>query len=182
MEPAAGTLLIAAPSLVDPNFAHTIVLLLDHESEGSLGVVLNRPLEIDVADVLDGWSDLVSEPDTLFSGGPVQTEAALAVARIADDEPMGWRRVHGPLGLLDLDTPVELVVGAVTGLRIYAGYAGWGAGQLEAEIAEGSWIVVPAEPDDPFVDDPARLWPTVLRRQGGRLAMMATRPRDPELN
>jgi putative transcriptional regulator len=183
MDPAAGRLLIATPSLVDPNFARSIVLLVDQGDEGALGVVLNRPLEVEVGRVLDGWDRLVDRPDVLFGGGPVQTEVALALARVnAEQEPMGWRRVDGELGLLDLDAPVELLEQALSSLRIFAGYAGWSAGQLEAEIAEGSWIVVPAEPQDPFLGDPALLWGQVLRRQGGRLAMLATQPRDPASN
>jgi putative transcriptional regulator len=108
---------------------------------------------------------------------------ALAIARVpGDEEPMGWRRLAGELGLLDLDAPVELLEQALSSLRIFAGYAGWSTGQLEAEIEEGSWIVVPAEPEDPFLADPGRLWSQVLRRQGGRLAMLATQPEDPALN
>jgi putative transcriptional regulator len=183
MEPATGSLLIAAPTMGDPNFARTIVLLLDSGESGALGVVLNRPTELEVADVLEPWADLVVRPGVLFQGGPVETDAALAVATVAaDDEPIGWRRVYGSTGLVDLDAPVEIMASAVSAIRIFAGYAGWGAGQLEAEIAEGAWYVVPAEPQDPFLDDPDRLWSTVLRRQGGELAMLATMPAEPGLN
>ena len=183
MEPATGSLLIAAPTMGDPNFARTIVLLLDTGESGALGVVLNRPTEFEVADVLEPWADLVVSPGVLFQGGPVETDAALAVATVApEDEPIGWRRVHGSTGLVDLDAPVEIMASAVSAVRIFAGYAGWGAGQLEAEIAEGAWYVVPAEPQDPFIDDPERLWAMVLRRQGGELAMMATMPAEPGLN
>jgi putative transcriptional regulator len=122
----------------------------------------------------------------LFQGGPVETDAALAVATVAasddDDEPIGWRRVFGSTGLVDLDAPVEIMASAVSSLRIFAGYAGWGAGQLEAEIEQGAWYVVPAEPQDPVLDDPDQLWARVLRRQGGQLAMLATMPAEPGLN
>jgi putative transcriptional regulator len=183
MEPSIGSLLIAAPTMADPNFARTIVLLLDTGESGALGVVLNRPTELEVADVLEPWADLVAGPGVLFQGGPVETDAALAVASIAaDDDPVGWRRVFGTTGLVDLDAPVELLAAAVSALRIFAGYAGWGSGQLEAEIDEGAWYVVPAEPQDPFLEDPDRLWSTVLRRQGGQLAMLATMPAEPGLN
>lgn len=183
MEPATGSLLIAAPTMADPNFARTIVLLLDTGETGALGVVLNRPTDLEVADVLEPWADLVAGPGVLFQGGPVETDAAIAVATVsADDEPVGWRRVFGSTGLVDLDAPVELLSDAVSALRIFAGYAGWGVGQLEAEIEEGAWYVVPAEPQDPFLLDPARLWSQVLRRQGGQLAMLATMPTEPELN
>jgi putative transcriptional regulator len=183
MDPETGSLLIAAPTMADPNFARTIVLLLDSSESGALGVVLNRPTELEVADVLLPWADLVVGPGVLFQGGPVETDAALAVARVsAEDEPVGWRRVFGSTGLVDLDAPVEILSDAVSALRIFAGYAGWGAGQLEAEIEEGAWYVVPAEPQDPFLDDPERLWSQVLRRQGGQLAMLATMPSEPGLN
>jgi putative transcriptional regulator len=183
MEPATGSLLIAAPTMADPNFARTIVLLLDTGESGALGVVLNRPTELEVADVLEPWAELVASPSVLFQGGPVETDAALAVATVAaDDDPVGWRRVFGSTGLVDLDAPVEILASAVSAVRIFAGYAGWGAGQLEAEIEEGAWYVVPAEPHDPFLDDPDALWARVLRRQGGQLAMMATMPAEPGLN
>jgi putative transcriptional regulator len=77
---------------------------------------------------------------------------------------------------------VEILSSAVSSLRIFAGYAGWGSGQLEAEIEEGAWYVVPAEPQDPFLADPERLWAQVLRRQGGQLAMLATMPAEPGMN
>ena len=177
-------LLVATPALVDPNFADTVVLLLDVDENGALGVVLNRPSGVPVADVLADWGDVVAEPEVLFHGGPVSTEGALAVAllRAEDDVPVGFREVEGLLGLLDLDTPVELIDGSLQGLRIFAGYAGWGTDQLAGEIEEGSWYVVPGEAPDVFRVDPAELWRDVLRRQPGELAWHSTRPLDPELN
>lgn len=187
MEPAPGNLLIASPTLSDPHFARTIVLLLDAGHDGALGVVLNRPSQVTVGEVLAGWADVVSGPGVLFQGGPVETDSALAIADVAvtdrdEDEPVGWRRVFANVGLVDLDAPVELLAPAFSGLRIFAGYAGWSAGQLEDEIAEGAWYVVPAESHDAFQADPDRLWVEVLRRQGGQLAMLATMPVEPNLN
>jgi putative transcriptional regulator len=177
-------LLVATPALVDPNFVDTVVLLLDVDADGALGVVLNRPSAIPVADVLADWGDVVTEPEVLYQGGPVSTQAALAIAllRSEDDLPMGFRVVDGRLGLLDLDTPIELLEGSIDGLRIFAGYAGWGAEQLAGEIAEGSWYVVPGEVPDVFRLDPSELWRDVLRRQPGELAWHSTRPFDPDLN
>ena len=182
--PAAGRLLVAAPALVDPNFDHTVVLLLDVDENGALGVVLNRPSPVAVDEILGGWSDLVTRPEVLFQGGPVSTQGALAVAtlRTEDDVPVGFRAVDGRLGLVDLDTPIELLEGSLDGLRIFAGYAGWGAQQLDGEIEEGSWYVVPGQIPDVFRDDPAELWRDVLRRQPGELAWHSTRPFDPDLN
>jgi putative transcriptional regulator len=183
-ELGAGMLLVATPALLDPNFAATVVLLLDADDEGALGVVLNRPSPVPVSDVLTPWGELVSEPEVLFVGGPVSTEGALAVAllRADDDAPVGFRGILGRLGLIDLDTPLELLEGAVDHLRIFAGYAGWGAGQLQGEIAEGSWYVVPAQAPDVFRTDPVDLWRDVLRRQPGELSWNSTRPADPGLN
>ena len=183
-ELSAGMLLVATPALLDPNFADTVILLLDADGDGALGVVLNRPSPVPVGEVLRPWDDVVSEPEVLFHGGPVSTEGALAVAllRDEDDPPVGFRGVLGRLGLLDLDTPLELVEGSVDRLRIFAGYAGWGAGQLDAEVEEGSWYVVPAQAPDVFRADPTELWRDVLRRQPGDLAWHSTRPVDAELN
>ncbi|MBO0842937.1 MAG: YqgE/AlgH family protein [Nocardioides sp.] len=180
----AGRLLVASPELRDPNFADTVVLLLEVNAEGALGVVLNRPTPVPVADVLDPWALSVATPDVLFQGGPVSKDAAIAVALLSDvdDAPLGFRPVLGRLGVLDLDTPVELVDGSLSGLRIFAGYAGWGAGQLDGEVDEGAWYVVDSEPHDAFSDAAARLWAGVLRRQPGDLKLHATRPVDPELN
>jgi putative transcriptional regulator len=183
-EARAGMLLVATPALLDPNFIDAVVLLLDVDDQGALGVVLNRPSGVPVSEVLDGWGEVVSEPEVLFQGGPVSTQGALAVATLlTDDEaPVGFRAVDGRLGLVDLDTPLELLEGTLDRMRIFAGYAGWGAEQLEGEIAEGSWYVVPAQLPDVFRDDPRDLWRDVLRRQPGELAWHSTRPFDPDLN
>ena len=183
-EARAGMLLVATPALLDPNFADTVVLLLDVDDEGALGVVLNRPSGVPVGEVLEGWGDLVAEPEVFFQGGPVSTQGALAVAtlRTEDDVPVGFRSVEGRLGLVDLDTPLELLEGSLEGLRIFAGYAGWGAEQLAGEIEEGSWYVVPGQATDVFRLDPTDLWRDVLRRQPGQLAWHSTRPFDPDLN
>ena len=182
--PIAGMLLVATPALVDPNFADSVVLLLDVDENGALGVVLNRPSGVPVDAVLDGWAPVVAEPEVLFQGGPVGADGALAVALLRDPEdvPVGFRSVSGRLGLVDLDAPVELLEGSLAGLRIFAGYAGWGAEQLDGEIEEGSWYVVPGETGDAFRIDTSDLWREVLRRQPGEMAWRSTRPVDPELN
>ncbi|MFF8290279.1 YqgE/AlgH family protein [Streptomyces sp. NPDC016309] len=178
-----GRLLVATPALADPNFDRAVVLLLDHDDEGSLGVVLNRPTPVGVGDVLEGWAPLTGEPGVVFQGGPVSLDAALGIAVIPGDEgPLGWRRVYGAIGLVDLETPPELLAAALGSLRIFAGYAGWGPGQLEDELAEGAWFVVDSEPGDVSSPRPESLWREVLRRQRGELAMIATYPDDPSLN
>ncbi|MBO8196473.1 YqgE/AlgH family protein [Streptomyces oryzae] len=319
-----GRLLVATPVLADPNFDRAVVLLLDHDEEGSLGVVLNRPTPVDVSDILEPWAALTGEPGVVFQGGPVSLDAALGVAvvpsgrgdrtdggparaeepaarperdrtgtrpaeshgagtgeaeraagpervtgreragaeteaaRAADaaeadtgpengtgagtgtdadmsagpdmdsgagadtgtstgagtgggaetgggadtgvgtgsgagtdtdtdtvldtDGPLGWRRVHGAIGLVDLEAPPELLAAELGSLRIFAGYAGWGPGQLEKELSEGAWYVVESEPGDVSSPAPERLWRSVLRRQRSELALVATYPDDPSLN
>ncbi|MFN0282433.1 MAG: YqgE/AlgH family protein [Kineosporiaceae bacterium] len=183
-ERLTGRLLVATPLLTDANFERTVVLVLDHNDDGALGIVVNRPLEVDVSAVLPSWQPHVTAPGRLFKGGPVALDSALGVVAVPgdDSEPVGVKRIIGALGLVDLDTPPEVVTGGVAGLRIFAGYAGWGLGQLEAEIDEGAWYVVDAEARDPFTDAPDRLWSQVLRRQRGELAFMSTYPRDPAQN
>jgi putative transcriptional regulator len=188
-ERLTGRLLVATPVLADPNFRRTVVLVVEHEpGEGTLGVVLNRPTDVPVDRVLEPWSDLVTGPSVVFRGGPVARSSALAIALVSgDDEPLGWHSLAGSaavsrLGLVDLDTPPDLLAPAINRLRVYAGYAGWVSGQLKAEIDEGAWYVVDAEPSDAFAIEPAGLWSAVLRRQGGEMAFTATFPDDPGLN
>lgn len=182
--PTTGRLLVATPDLRDPSFRGAVVLLLDHDDDGSLGVILNRPTAIVVSSVLPAWTPAVSPPEVLFEGGPVSRDSALAVARVPTDEPepVGFRRVVGELGILDLDTPTDVVSSALTGMRVFAGYSGWGAGQLLTEIAEEAWHVVASTPHDVFVPDASRLRQDVLRRQPGELAWLSTRPEDPNRN
>jgi putative transcriptional regulator len=179
-----GRLLVASPTLQDPNFRRTVVLLLDHGDDGALGIVVNRPLDVEVAAVLPAWQPYTTTPGRLFQGGPVQLDTALGLVAVPGDgeEPDGVRRIIGSLGLVDLDTPPETLAGGVAGLRIFAGYAGWSPGQVEEEIGEGAWYVVDAEPRDPFTDSPEILWRHVLRRQRGDLALVSTYPDDPRMN
>jgi len=188
-DPKAGRLLVATPLLEDPNFRRAVVLIVEHEeTEGTLGVVLNRPTKIPVGRVLEQWTELITDPSVLFTGGPVAPKSPLALALVpGKDEPLGWRALDGApalarLGLLDLDAPAGLLAPAIKALRVYAGYAGWSPGQLDMEIDEGAWYVLSAEPGDVFAARPERLWRTVLRRQDGDLAFLATYPDDPAMN
>ncbi|MET9510484.1 YqgE/AlgH family protein [Streptomyces flavidovirens] len=178
-----GRLLVASPALADPNFDRAVVLLIDHDDEGSLGVVLNRPTPVGVGDILLPWAGLAGDPGVVFQGGPVSLDSALGVAVIPGDEgPLGWRRVYGAIGLVDLEAPPELLAAALGSLRIFAGYSGWGPGQLEEELKTGAWYVVESEPGDVSSPEPESLWRAVLRRQRSKLAMIATYPDDPSLN
>ncbi|MEV0649024.1 YqgE/AlgH family protein [Phytomonospora sp. NPDC050363] len=180
----SGRLLVASPVLKDPNFDRTVVLLLGHEPDGALGVVLNRATEMPVTDVLEGWDGLIPEPAVVFEGGPVQPESAIAVARLRTDvsQPDCFRTFAGRLGTLDLAADPEPLADSLDGLRIFAGYAGWGPGQLENEIDEGAWLVFDVLPGDAFSPTPEELWPMVWRRQVGLLAAVAFYPADPGMN
>ncbi|GAA2597445.1 YqgE/AlgH family protein [Actinomadura fulvescens] len=184
-----GLLLVATPQLDDPNFKRSVVLVVEHDLEGgTLGVVLNRPTEVPVDRVLPPWAELVTGPSVVFQGGPVALDNALALARLpGEDEPLGWRALDGDpsvarVGLVDLDAPPGLLAPELLQLRVFAGYAGWSAGQLRSEVEDGAWYLVPAEAGDVFAGDPDRLWQEVLRRQGGDLAFVSTFPDDPTLN
>ena len=184
-----GYLLVATPRLVDPNFERTVSLVLDHGDHGALGVVIDSPGGVDVGEILPAWRSLAAAPAEIFRGGPVASNALVALGRLTapvdpggGDEPLGWRLVvggDGPVGTFDLSVPPVPTIDAV---RVFAGYAGWDAGQLEDEIATGSWYVVPAEPGDALDGDPGSMWARVLRRQGGTWAVVASYPADPSVN
>lgn len=194
MDNLTGRLLVAVPrarSLVESGedepepdlFDRSVVLLLNHDDDGAHGLVLNRPLDAAVDLVLPPWQQHVTGPQQLFQGGPVQLDSALGLVSMpGDGTTLGIKRLFGAVGLVDLDAPPEVVVPEIAAMRIYAGYAGWDAGQLEGEIRSGMWIVVDAEAADAFSPDPQWLWQMVLRRQGGTSALMASFPVDPTLN
>lgn len=174
MESLAGNLLVATPALIDPNFFRTVVLLLQHDDDGCVGVVLNRPTEERVVDHLPHWANHVPDPGTVHYGGPVDPAVAIGLSLAGDGMPTG---VPG-LTLVDLSSEPD---DGSHPVRIYSGYSGWGSDQLETEIALGSWYVVQASPDDPF-DAYQEQWQRVLRRQPGFLSIVSTFPDDPTLN
>jgi putative transcriptional regulator len=177
-----GKLLVATPPLTDPNFDRTVVYMLEHTSDGAVGVVLNRPLHEPAPGELEAWMEHMSPPATLFSGGPVDEEALIALARLSGAVDGSWSQVAEGLGSIDLMLDPYEVAQGVLALRVFRGYSGWGTLQLEDELAEGAWMVLPAEMADVFSDQPADLWRTVLRRQGGRLAWVANAPDDLSAN
>jgi putative transcriptional regulator len=185
----AGQLVVATPLLGDPNFARTVVLLLQvDEDDGALGLVLNRPTETLVDEVLPEWVELTADPPVVFTGGPVQETAAICLGRgRLGGRPSGAFAVlegvpGASLGTVDLESTPGALRATVERVRLYAGYAGWGAGQLEAEVAEGAWYVLDALPADAFSAQPEELWKSVLRRQGPPVAFAASYPDDPTLN
>jgi putative transcriptional regulator len=184
IENATGKLLVATPRTGGTIFGRSVVLVLQHDEEGAQGVVLNHPLPAPVSSVLPPWQEFVTDPPNIFQGGPVALDSALGLVTVPGDqqEPMGVRLLFGGLGLVDLDIPPVVVMPGVAGLRIFAGYAGWSDGQLEQEIRDGGWYVVEAEARDAFTPEPQTLWSTVLRRQRGNLAFVASLPEDPTMN
>jgi putative transcriptional regulator len=178
-----GRLLVAEPLLGDPNFERTVVLVIEHTDEGALGLVLNRPTDLLVAEALPEWRDVASDPAVLHVGGPVEERSGWCLARAVDPADLtGFVPVVGDLGLLDLSMDPFELTGLVTDVRLYAGYSGWGPGQLDHELAAEAWFVVDAEADDPFVTDGDALWQRILQRQGGQLARLSRVPRDLSVN
>ncbi|MFI6871254.1 YqgE/AlgH family protein [Nocardia sp. NPDC050406] len=180
-----GTLLVSATDLVEPSFRRTVVYIIEHNDAGSLGVVLNRPSDTAVVDVLPNWAEAAAPPQALYIGGPVKRDAALCLALVkvgvSFDEVAGLRRVDGRVALVDLDADAERITPLVEGLRVFAGYAGWTFGQLEGELERGDWIVLSALPSDPIAGR-GDLWAQVLRRQPLPLSLLATHPIEVERN
>jgi putative transcriptional regulator len=187
--PLTGSLLVATPELVGPEFEQTVVLVLEHDPQtGALGVVLNRPLPVPVGAELPAWaaSSVVAEPAVVFSGGPVEDDSVLLVALAQPGAaPEELRPVTGRVAVVPFTVSADEAHLWSDGVRVFAGYAGWGAGQLEAEVDGGFWYVVDSEPGDLVNAEPAALWRSVLRRQRGtmaRLALVATWTADPDMN
>lgn len=180
-----GSLLVALPALSDPTFAGTVVYVLDHSDTGTLGVVLGRPSQVEIRDVLPGWCDLAVEPGVFHVGGPCEADTALCLATASGVLPgaAGLRPVAQDVYLVDLDGDPAELEGRLDGLRVFAGYAGWSAGQLGGEIAEGAWACVPGRAEDLLTPEAGPdLWRRVMGRQTGRLAVLSTAPADPSAN
>ena len=184
MDSLRGKLLIASPAIVDPHFRQTVVLLAEHTEDGAMGVVLNREADVTVGEAVPGLAYLAGGDDAVVHvGGPVSANAVTVLAQFADpgraalliDEDVGFVPAEAVDGDDDLSD-------AVVRSRVFAGHAGWGAGQLEAEMEEESWIVEELDREDLFTEDPEALWATILRRKGGTYALIATMPEDPSLN
>lgn len=177
-----GRLLVAAPTLVDPNFARTVVLMLEHSGEGALGVVLNRPMTLRVHDVVPPpLRDLMGDDALVHAGGPVQPEAVLVLADHMLPEEAATLVVHG-VGIVDPHADAEHLPSLLRAARAFGGYAGWSEGQLEEEIAQGAWIDAGCDVDDVFTSEPSGLWRRVLERKGGTYRLIAQMPDHPELN
>ncbi|WP_281204587.1 YqgE/AlgH family protein [Nocardia shimofusensis] len=182
----AGSLLLASTGLTEPTFRRTVVYIMEHNDSGSLGVVLNRPSDTAVREVLPRWADLAAEPATLHVGGPVKRDAALCLGTLRVGASTagvpGLRRIDGRVVLVDLAADPEHIAPRVEGVRVFAGYSGWTFGQLEGELDNDDWIVLSALPHDPISTARPDLWADVLRRQPLPLSLLATHPIDVERN
>jgi putative transcriptional regulator len=181
MDSVRGQLLVAAPVLQDPNFLRTVILVAEHGDDGALGVVLNRPGDQCVADIVPDLDGVVDGEEHVFVGGPVQPSGVLVLAEF-DDPDQAALPLEGDLGFVALESDIEALEGTTRRARAFAGHAGWGPGQLESELAEEAWFVAPFHPEDAFCEDPDELWARALARKGGAYTLVARMPLDPTLN
>ena len=180
-ESLSGQLLLASPALEDPNFKRAVVLIGVHSEEGAMGVVLNRPSTVTVAEAVPALEQAVDGLEPVYVGGPVQPTSIVFVAEFLDPTPAGLL-VLGRIGFPEPDADIDELTEATERRRVFAGYAGWGEGQLDAEIDNGDWIAQAALPDDVFTEVPEELWSAVLKRKGGGYALLARMPEDPSVN
>ena len=181
MESLRGQLLVAGPDLLDPNFHRCVLLVGEHGEEGAMGVILNRPSPVSVADAVPPLAELVDVDELVHVGGPVQPQAIVVLGDF-HNPGQAAALVLGSIGFLPGEIESAADVGSLARARVFAGYAGWGPGQLESEIAEESWILEPGLPEDVFTKEPDALWSSVLRRKGGAFAVLALMPPDPRRN
>ena len=180
MESLRGRLLISSGGLYDPNFRHTVVLVGEHNADGALGVILNRALNITVEEAFPPLHELVPPAEPLFQGGPVQPESPVCLAELTDPG-LADLLVFGSVGFLVGDVSADIRP-SILRARVFAGYSGWGPGQLEAEMAADSWIIEPARLEDVFTDKPDLLWSRVLERKGPKYRNLSRMPYDPSMN
>jgi len=181
MDSVRGQLLVAGPALLDPNFWRTVVLIVEHNEEGALGLVLNRPSETSVGEAVPQLETLLDPDERLFIGGPVQPSAVIVLGEFEDATDAALI-AFDDVGVLGTGpSPNELTAGVTSG-RAFLGHAGWGPGQLDGELERGDWILEPARLHDAFSADPSSLWSEVLTRKGGSYALVARMPADPSMN
>ena len=183
--PTKGRLLVATPPLEDANFDRTVIYVLEHHDDGAIGVVINRPSVEALDEPLDRWIELQSVPSSVFLGGPVEENALIALAKTPEplDESGDYLSpVHGTIASADLTADPALVAAEVTGVRVFRGYAGWGPGQLEAEIAQKAWLVIPATQEIVFHPDPSEGWNAALSRKGVIYHIIAQTGFKPSMN
>jgi putative transcriptional regulator len=176
-----GQLLIAGPTLGDPNFWRTVVLVVEHSEDGAMGLVLNRPSETTVGEAVPQLAELVDPDEDVLVGGPVQQSGVIVLAEFEDPADAAMIAFED-VGIVGTTSEVMERPTGVRAARAFAGHAGWGPGQLDGEIERGDWILEPARRADAFTAEPSELWPSVLTRKGGSYALIARMPTDPSLN
>lgn len=176
-----GKCLIASPALVDPNFARAVVLIAEHNDDGAMGLILNRPTDAVVAEAVEELAGVVEPGEPVFVGGPVQEQSVMVLAEF-DDPTQAAALIIGDVGFLPADAELAELSGRTRRARVFAGHSGWGPGQLDGELEEGSWIVGDPQADDVFSEEPEELWSAALERKGGPYALLAKMPADPSLN
>lgn len=185
-EPEPGMLLVAAPGMFSPDFARTVVLVVEHDHDHTLGVVLNKRSEMALANVIPEWAELAAKPRALYIGGPVSPNSALGLGvtggHVELDGHPNFTRLANRLVLVNLQVQPEEVAHELEAVRIFGGYAEWAPGQLDEEIARGDWFVAPALPSDVVAAAGADLWGDVMRRQAMPLPLFATFPVEVEDN
>ena len=165
VESTRGQLLVATPGLTDPNFRMAVLLMIEHNSDGALGVMLNKPSSVPVASASSNWHDVAAEPKVVFLGGPVSQSSLIGLASTVNDDSFQQRLSPAErIGAVDLEQ-ISRSLHKSSALRIFAGYASWAPGQLEAEIADDAWFVLRLAPSDPFTAFPDDLWWQVFARQ-----------------
>lgn len=184
MVDTTGRLLVASPLIGDPNFDRSVILMIEHNAEGALGVVLNNPTRTDVGEMLPAWAPLTARPPVFFLGGPVSPESVICLGQAIGDASADetFHQVVGNLGTIDLNREPDTFPMDLDEVRLFAGYSGWGPSQLESELAMDAWFVVDADPGDALMSSPDELWSFVLARQRGPMAWLANYPIDPSLN
>ncbi|HMS73545.1 MAG TPA: YqgE/AlgH family protein [Baekduia sp.] len=181
METLEGQLLIASPGLTDDNFVRTVVAVAHHDDDGALGIVLNRPSATAVTEAVPELEGVMDPGQLVHFGGPVHHEAIVVLAEFNDPADAAYL-VSDRIGLVSDRMGIGGLQQAAGRCRVYAGYAGWGPGQLESELEREDWIVDTVHPDDVFSEDPDHLWASVLDRKGGNFRLLARFPDDPSLN
>lgn len=181
MESLRGKCIIASPALNDPNFARTVVLIAEHTEDGAMGLVLNRPTDSVVAEAVEELAGVVAPGEPVFVGGPVQEQSVMVLAEF-DEPTLAAAVIIEDVGFLPADAQLGDLEGRTRRARVFAGHAGWGPGQLDAELEDGAWIVGDPHADDVFSEDPDDLWIAALERKGGAYARLARMPDDPSLN
>jgi putative transcriptional regulator len=176
-----GQLLVASPTMADPNFARTVIAIANHDEDGALGIVLNRPSDTEVVEAVPELEGVVDGNEVVFVGVPVQPASIVVLAEFEDPAEAAFLVVGG-IGLVSDRTGLERLDTVTARRRIFAGYAGWGPGQLESELEREDWIIEPALPEDVFSEAPVELWAQVLDRKGGQFRLLARMPADPSVN